>query len=126
MKKLLLSSAVLMFLSTAAQTQKKSEITICKHIENAFTLAELEKCNMIIPINGNVKVKSFVISLKGKGRNEDVFKSIPVEGNNFSKEALEIIKSYKDQISKILIEKVIVWTPEKWQRIVQGLEFYLK
>lgn len=128
MKKFLLSSAVLMFLATAAsaQTQKTSEITICKHVENAFTLAELEECSMLLPVNESVKVKSFVISLKGKGKNEDVFKRIPVDGNYFSKEALEMIKSNKDMISKIVIEDVIVWNPEKQQRKIQGLEFYIK
>jgi hypothetical protein len=128
MKKLLLTSAVLMFLATAAaaQSQKKSEITICKHTENAFTLAELEKCNMLLPLDESVKVKSFVVSLKGKGKNEDVFKRISIEGNNFNREALEAIKSSQESISKIVIEDVRVWNAEKQQRIVQGLEFYLK
>jgi hypothetical protein len=128
MKKLLLSSAVLMFLATAAvaQTQKKSEITICKHTENTFTLAELEKCNMLLPIDESVKVKSFVVSLLLKEKTGDVYRDFQVNGNNFSPEVLEVIKSSKDKISKILIENVKVVDAKKNEKVIAGLVINLK
>jgi hypothetical protein len=128
MKKLLLSSAVFMFLTVvaAAQGQKTSEITICKHTENTFTLADLEKCSMLVPVDEKIKVKSFVVSLLIKEKSGDVFKDIAVNGNYFSKEALDAIKSSKDKISKIVIDEVIVWNADKQQRKISGMEITLK
>lgn len=117
-----------MFLTAAAvaQNKKTSEITICKHTENVFTIAELEKCSMLVPVDEKVKVKSFVVSLTIKEISGNVFKDIQVNGNFFSKEALDAIKSSKDKISKIIIENVKAVDAMKNEKTLVGLEFSLK
>jgi hypothetical protein len=127
MKKATLSIFTL-FVSSAlviAQNNKTSEVTICKSSAASMNVVELEKCNIILPVDEKLKVKSFTVSFLVNGKNEDAFIDFAVEGNHFSPAALSALKEKSASISKVLIKDVIAIDGARNEKRIPGTEILL-
>jgi hypothetical protein len=130
MKKIILSVILTSIMATVtyAQTSKKTaEISICKTTKNVITLAELEKCNMVVTADDKMKVKSFTISFLVTGDDgKDVYADYKVAGNALTPNILAEIKRMENKIKKVLIEEVIAVDASKNEKKLQGMIFTLR
>ncbi|MDF2438085.1 MAG: hypothetical protein K0Q95_2461 [Bacteroidota bacterium] len=109
-----------------AQNSKSPEVTICKSTSSTFSVAELEKCHMVVPADEKLKVKSFLLNYLVAGSNGDVFIDIPVQGNNFSPKALATLKEKAGSIKKIVVEQVVVVDATHTEKKISGMEILIQ
>jgi hypothetical protein len=128
MKKNIFSLTALCFFAVSAIAQNNkttSGVSICKNTSNSFTVAELEKCNMVLPLDEKLKVKSFLVSYLVTGKDGDVFIDVPVLGNNFSPAALNTLKEKGSQIKKVIIENVVAVDDTHAEKKISGTEIVI-
>ena len=142
MKKTILAAVLFTMMSTTliyGQTKevKKEEapdITFCGTTkgEANLTYADIVKCDEIMLKDKSLKIKSFNISFMVPAENPKdgagLFIDRKNEGNKFSKENMEILKTLEAKKSKkLLIENVIALEADgKTERKLHGLAISLK
>ena len=135
--KTILSAALLTVLSTSAifgQTKEKtkSQVTFCNIIseqnEISIKYSDLGKCDELLTVDKNLKIKSFTISAKvfSKDLKEDIWVDKTNAGGKLSKENLDFIKKLEtEKVKKILIESVIA-LDGTGEKKISGLVINLK
>jgi len=95
--------------SAVAQTQDNVSFAICGTTEGSIKQADLSNCSVLIPINKNLTIKSFTISILAPNvevKKQGSFTDYSCTGSQISPSALEALKK-ASPANKILIEEII-------------------
>lgn len=129
MKKLILPIAAFVLITSAvmAQDSKTPEITLCKKTPATISIAELERCNMILPVDEKTKVTSFTVSYLVEGKDgKAVYVDYKVQGSSFSEQALAQLKNTERKIDKVVIENVTAVDANKNEKKITGMVLTIK